>query len=257
MSDKSAENLRRIRAWDAWEESDHPRADNGQFTSGGGGSAAPKAPAANSKKIANAKSLLKTLKFHYDHTAKAFGKERAERDFGAKIKSAEAKIAYLQDPDNNPKPKKAAAKKGPVGNAKPQPVPAKASSKVGAPGSAVDVSKFKFTNYRNPDGQNHPGYETYRSAMESAAREIEKQAERVLTSYWGETPPAEQYDTERDHIFRHSSFRDIVSPSSDPGLKECEKALHKRAQVLYEHLKQFTKWDASQRRWVKEGRHGR
>ena len=39
MSDKSAENLRRIRAWDAeWDESKHSRADNGQFTSGGGGS---------------------------------------------------------------------------------------------------------------------------------------------------------------------------------------------------------------------------
>ena len=44
MSDKSAENLRRIRAWDAeWDESKHSRADNGQFTSGGGGGA-KKAP---------------------------------------------------------------------------------------------------------------------------------------------------------------------------------------------------------------------
>ena len=39
MPDRSAENLRRIRAWDAeWDESKHSRADNGQFTSGGGGS---------------------------------------------------------------------------------------------------------------------------------------------------------------------------------------------------------------------------
>lgn len=39
MSDKSAINLARIRAWDAeWDESKHSRADNGQFTSGGGGS---------------------------------------------------------------------------------------------------------------------------------------------------------------------------------------------------------------------------
>ena len=45
MSDKSAENLRRIRAWDAeWDESKHSRADNGQFTSGGGGGGAKKAP---------------------------------------------------------------------------------------------------------------------------------------------------------------------------------------------------------------------
>lgn len=41
MPDKSAENLARIRACDAdWNESDHPRADNGQFTSGSGGGGA-------------------------------------------------------------------------------------------------------------------------------------------------------------------------------------------------------------------------
>ena len=38
MPDRSAENLERIRACDAeWNENDHPRADNGQFTSGSGG----------------------------------------------------------------------------------------------------------------------------------------------------------------------------------------------------------------------------
>lgn len=37
MPDRSAENLRRIRACDAeWDESKHKRANNGQFTSGGG-----------------------------------------------------------------------------------------------------------------------------------------------------------------------------------------------------------------------------
>lgn len=40
MPDRSAENLERIRACDAgWNENDHPRANNGQFTSGGGGGA--------------------------------------------------------------------------------------------------------------------------------------------------------------------------------------------------------------------------
>lgn len=38
MPDRSTENLERIRACDAgWNENDHPRANNGQFTSGGGG----------------------------------------------------------------------------------------------------------------------------------------------------------------------------------------------------------------------------
>lgn len=40
MPDRSTENLERIRACDAgWNENDHPRANNGQFTSGGGGGA--------------------------------------------------------------------------------------------------------------------------------------------------------------------------------------------------------------------------
>ena len=52
MPDKSAENLRRIRAWDAeWDESKHNRADNGQFTSGGGGS--KKRPLLRAKKAAH------------------------------------------------------------------------------------------------------------------------------------------------------------------------------------------------------------
>ena len=38
MPDRSTKNLERIRACDAgWNENDHPRANNGQFTSGGGG----------------------------------------------------------------------------------------------------------------------------------------------------------------------------------------------------------------------------
>lgn len=38
--DKTQENLARIRACDAeWNENDHPRSNNGQFTSGGGGGA--------------------------------------------------------------------------------------------------------------------------------------------------------------------------------------------------------------------------
>ena len=41
MPDRTQENLARIRACDAdWNENDHPRADNGQFTSGSGGGGA-------------------------------------------------------------------------------------------------------------------------------------------------------------------------------------------------------------------------
>ena len=58
MSDKSAENLRRIRAWDAeWDESKHSRANNGQFTSGGGGGGVKKS--AKAAKPAKAAAEIK------------------------------------------------------------------------------------------------------------------------------------------------------------------------------------------------------
>lgn len=44
MPDRSELNLLRIRAYDEFNEADHPRADNGQFTSGGGGSAPAEKP---------------------------------------------------------------------------------------------------------------------------------------------------------------------------------------------------------------------
>jgi hypothetical protein len=60
MPDRTAENLRRIRACDAeWDESKHNRADNGQFSSGGGGGgAAKKPPAAKGKKSAPAAAAI-------------------------------------------------------------------------------------------------------------------------------------------------------------------------------------------------------
>lgn len=48
--DKSKVNLERLRAYDAeWEENKHPRAENGQFTSGAGGSSGKKSEPEASK----------------------------------------------------------------------------------------------------------------------------------------------------------------------------------------------------------------
>lgn len=48
--DKSKVNLERLRAYDAeWEEDKHPRAENGQFTSGAGGSSGKKSEPEASK----------------------------------------------------------------------------------------------------------------------------------------------------------------------------------------------------------------
>lgn len=64
MPDKSAENLARIRACDAdWNENDHPRADNGQFTSGsgGGGAKVSKLQSGGKAKVQNLKNVSGAL----------------------------------------------------------------------------------------------------------------------------------------------------------------------------------------------------
>lgn len=57
MPDRSAENLERIRACDAgWNENDHPRANNGQFTSGGGGAKVSKLQSGGKAKASSIKA---------------------------------------------------------------------------------------------------------------------------------------------------------------------------------------------------------
>lgn len=60
MSDKTLINLLRIRACDAeFNEADHPRADNGQFTSGGGGGGAKKEKVKNKTAVTKGGGLEK------------------------------------------------------------------------------------------------------------------------------------------------------------------------------------------------------
>ena len=64
--DKTKLNLERLRAYDAeWEEDKHPRAENGQFTSGGG-SAGGSSGAGGTKKY-NQKDLLKLANNHLNY----------------------------------------------------------------------------------------------------------------------------------------------------------------------------------------------
>lgn len=72
MPDRSAENLERIRACDAgWNESDHPRSENGQFTSGGGGVKTSKLPEGKTTahNTIKAGQIAKNQE-HYDKTHK-------------------------------------------------------------------------------------------------------------------------------------------------------------------------------------------
>lgn len=119
-------------------------------------------------------------------------------------------------------------------------------------GGKVDISKFSFTNYRNPDGQNRNGYKTYRDSLQSVANETEKAATRVLSTYWGSMKPYDQLRIEFSNINGHSSYRDMISNSSEQGLKDAKSAILARQRELLESVKDYTKWDSSQRKWVKD-----
>ena len=62
MADKTQINLERIRACDAeWEESKHPRSENGQFTSGSGVKVSKATPAMKGGKFKNPKENIKKI----------------------------------------------------------------------------------------------------------------------------------------------------------------------------------------------------
>jgi len=115
----------------------------------------------------------------------------------------------------------------------------------------VDVSGYAFADYRNPDGKNMPGCETYRSAMRWKANETEKVFDRVLKTYGGEMPPYKQASAAFNEINKHSAVRDIVSPGSEQGLKDCSMAISLRQNYLMDKLKDYNKWDRNKRMWVK------
>lgn len=112
----------------------------------------------------------------------------------------------------------------------------------------VDISKFKFTDYKNPDAGGMSGRSTFRSTLESVSKETENAAKKVVTSYWGNTPPAKQLATEFSNINGHSSYRDLISPSSEQGLKDAKKAIAERQRELLDSVKDLDKWDGS--KWV-------
>lgn len=94
MSDKTLINLLRIRACDAeFNEADHPRADNGQFTSGGGGGGSAPAEAAPAAKPKKAR------------------KPKVEKDWEPNdVEQASWRISYSNYADKKFNPKKATPK---------------------------------------------------------------------------------------------------------------------------------------------------
>ena len=112
MSDKTLINLLRIRACDAeFNEADHPRADNGQFTSGGGGGGSAPAestPAAKPKKARKPKvekdwepSEAAKVSYRYaynEYVQKKFNAKKATpKQFENRMKAAEHALKMLED----------------------------------------------------------------------------------------------------------------------------------------------------------------
>lgn len=87
--DKSKINLERLRAYDAeWEEDKHPRAENGQFTSGSGSSAGKKSePEAPKSPLRQAAETIQgESKWEHEQNIKLMeGLEKAEKNGEHKI----------------------------------------------------------------------------------------------------------------------------------------------------------------------------
>lgn len=100
--DQSKVNLERIRACDAgWDENKHPRADNGQFTSGGGGGAL-RPMAAGSKAVNRAtegKRLSHNAKVYIQTAHKAM--ESHNKKIAPEIESQQKKVQHAHSQLNN------------------------------------------------------------------------------------------------------------------------------------------------------------
>lgn len=119
---------------------------------------------------------------------------------------------------------------------------------------AVDINQFTFTNYLNPDGQNHPNCKTYRSTLEYMASETESLFNTCLKNYWGETKPYDQLTISYMNLNRHSCTRDLVGAGAEEGLKAAQSAIFKRQGELLNQAKEYTVWDSNARQWVKDTR---
>lgn len=126
----------------------------------------------------------------------------------------------------------------------------KKSDKPYNPDKPVNIDDFKFTDYKNPDGQNTSNRKTYKSALKDWAEQTEKLYNRAMKNYWGDTPPEKQLNTEFMNLNREASIRDLVSNSSEDGLKEARDAIYARQKKLIEMSKKYTKWDSSKREWT-------
>ena len=119
-------------------------------------------------------------------------------------------------------------------------------------GGPVDISKFSFKNYLNPDGQNRDGYKTYRESLQSVANETEQEFNNALNRYNGKQSPYDTLSIAFNNINTHSSYRDMVGKNAEQGLKDAENAILSRQKELLESAKEYTKWDDSQKKWVKD-----
>lgn len=193
MPDRSAENLERIRACDAgWNENDHPRANNGQFTSGGGGgvkvSKLPegKTTAHNSIKAGQ----IAKNKEHYDKTHQKAA-ARYLSDLAEAVKKGDYESAHeaLESHQSDKKyydkltakNNKMAAAKATLEKARPGIAKMREGEK---PGNAAEkTAKSKMTTRFDKDmAKADKSYEDFREVMQKRKSEIEVLRERLRTT---------------------------------------------------------------------------
>lgn len=123
--------------------------------------------------------------------------------------------------------------------------------KIKSPGTPVDIDKFKFTNYINPDGTNTDFCKTYRSTLEYMSSETERLFRMAINNYNGKQLPSNYLRFEFRNLNNLACLRDLVGPSAEQGVKDAKNAIYQRQKELIDVAKNYTIWDGDKNMWIK------
>ena len=118
-----------------------------------------------------------------------------------------------------------------------------------------DINKYDFKNYQNPDAflQGHMKQcETIKDTFEYVLSETDRKFENVKKTYWGNTPPAKQFEIELGNINRHNATRDIMDSwtNRNKDYKPVIDDIKAYQQELLSQLKDYNQWNGKE--WIKE-----
>ncbi len=233
MADKTQINLERIRACDAeWEESKHPRSENGQFTSGSGVKVSKATPAMKGGKFKNA---TKTVKEYADQ--ERLGKNLMHNElnpllhpemerFHNAVKSETDRVIK----EGKKEKKKRDAAKATLENARPKIAAMRQLAKAAAPASKKDALVKKVNSDPKPKAQNNDLFS-----------EEERRILKNAGSGWAEAMQNNEKQIAESAYKKHKPGKPNASVPAAPAAKpaKADSAKESVKSALNKHIKQI------------------